>query len=157
VAAIYFSTKKFDDAREWQKKVLVEDPHDAEAAYTVGVIDWTEAHQNALDALMPAGLNDDGEGNSKAPAGLLAAIKAKNSALVEEGLQYLNQALEDRPSYYDAMAYINLVYRRKADLDYDNPALRNEDVSKAREWAHKAMATRKANEQEIAKPNAEQP
>ena len=41
IAGIYFSIKKLDDAKEWQKKVLAADPKDPEAAYTIGVIDWT--------------------------------------------------------------------------------------------------------------------
>ena len=152
VAGIYYSIKKLDDAKAWQKKVLAEDPKDPEAAYTVGVIDWQETHQNVLDALMPAGLSDDGEGNAKAPASVMEPIKAQNGALVEEGLQYLNQAVENRPNYDDAMAYLNLMYRRKADLDFDNESARKEDVAKAEEWRNKAVATRKANEE---KKNAE--
>src|SRR5208283_3607818 len=35
IAGIYFSIKRFDDAKAWQKKVLAVDPKDAEAAYTV--------------------------------------------------------------------------------------------------------------------------
>jgi hypothetical protein len=45
------------------------------------------------------------------------------------------------------MAYLNLVYRRKADIDYENPALRTDDVARAREWSRKAMLTRKQNEE----------
>ena len=146
VAAVYFSIKKLDDAREWQKKVLVEDPHDWEASYTIGVIDWTQAHQNALTALTEAGMEDDGMGDAKAPLPVLERIKQQNSTLVEEALRYLTQAIEDHPNYDDAMAYLNLVYRRKADIDYQNPALRDEDVAKATEWAQKAMQTRKNNE-----------
>ena len=41
IAGIYFNIKKLDDAKDWQKKVLAVDPKDPEAAYTVGVIDWT--------------------------------------------------------------------------------------------------------------------
>src|ERR1019366_2875796 len=40
IASINFQIKKLDEAKIWQKKVLAEDPKDAEAAYTVGVIDW---------------------------------------------------------------------------------------------------------------------
>ena len=72
IAGIYFSVKKLDDAEEWQKKVLAVDPNDAEAAYTIGVIDWTKAHENTLKALVPAGINDDGEGNVKAPKKILS-------------------------------------------------------------------------------------
>ena len=66
-------------------------------------------------------------------------IKEQNSALIEEGLQYLTQAVENRPNYDDAMAYLNLIYRRKADLDWGNDDARKSDVAKAEEWRTKAM------------------
>jgi tetratricopeptide (TPR) repeat protein len=147
IAGIYFNIKKLDDAKTWQKKVLAADPKDPEAAYTVGVIDWTQAHENLLKTFGPAGINDDGEGNAKAPKKVMEQIKEENTALVEEALQYLNQAVANRANYDDAMAYLNLVYRRKADLDYGNDAARKEDLAKAEEWRTKAMGTRKANEE----------
>jgi len=147
IAGIYFSIKKFPEAKEWQKKVLAVDPKDPEAAYTVGVIDWTLAHENALKSLVPAGVNDDGEGNLKAPKKVMETIKEQNSGLVEEGLQYLNQAVANRANYDDAMAYLNLIYRRKADVDYGNSDAVKADVAAAKEWSTKAMGTRKANEE----------
>jgi tetratricopeptide (TPR) repeat protein len=147
IAGIYFSIKKLDDAKEWQKKVLAEDPKDPEAAYTVGVIDWTEAHENTLKALVPNGFNDDGEGNAKVPKKVMLPLKELNGPLVDEGLQYLNQAVANRPNYDDAMAYLNLIYRRKADVDFGDDAARKADVASADEWRTKAMGTRKANEE----------
>jgi tetratricopeptide (TPR) repeat protein len=146
IAGIYFSVKKFDDAKSYQKKVLDVDPKDPEAAYTVGVIDWTLAHENALKALVPAGLNDDGEGNAKAPKKVMDTLKEQNGPLVDEGLQYLNQAMANRANYDEAMSYINLIYRRKADVDYGNPDAVKADVAAAKEWSSKAMGTRKENE-----------
>ena len=147
IAGIDFQIKKLDDAKAWQKKVLQEDPKDPEAAYTVGVIDWMAAHANTLSALVPKGINDDGVGNVKAPKDVMEPLKALNGPLVDEALQYLNQAVADRPNYDDAMAYLNLVYRRKADVDYGNPDAVKADVAAAEEWRTKAMGTRKANEE----------
>jgi tetratricopeptide (TPR) repeat protein len=144
VASLYFNIKKFDEAKDWQKKVLAVDPKDPEAAYTIGVIDWTKAHENLLKM---SGNNDDGVGNVKLlTKNNCADIQKENSALVDEGLKYLNLAIENRPSYDDAMQYLNLVYRRKADVDCGNEAARKDDVDKATEWSHKAMGTRKENE-----------
>jgi tetratricopeptide (TPR) repeat protein len=154
IASIYFSVKKLDEAKEWQKKVLAVDPKDPEAAYTIGVINWTRAHENALKLLVPAGVNDDGEGNVKAPKKVLEQIKAVNDPLVAEGLQYLNQSVTIRPNYDDAMAYLNLTYRRKADCDYMDAEAVKDDVAKAKEWSAKAMGTRKANEEQKEKKNA---
>jgi tetratricopeptide (TPR) repeat protein len=147
IAGIYFSIKKFDEAKSWQKKVLAVDPKDPEAAYTVGAIDWTLAHENTLKALAPAGINDDGEGNVKAPKKIMETIKEENSSLVEEGLQYLNQAVTNRPNYDEAMVYLNLMYRRKADVDYGNASAVSSDIASAKEFTTKALGTRKANEE----------
>jgi tetratricopeptide (TPR) repeat protein len=151
IASIDFLIKKNDEAKTMQKRVLAEDPKDAEAALYVGLIDWTEAHKNTLEALATANLNDDGEGNTKAPANVMEPLKALNGPLVEEGLQYLNQAIEDRPNYDEAMAYMNLIYRRKADVDFGNPDAVKADVATAEDWRNKAMGVRKSNE---AKKNA---
>jgi tetratricopeptide (TPR) repeat protein len=147
IAAIYFSIKKFDEAKTWQKKVLAIDPKDPEAAYTIGVIDWTLAHENTLKALVPVGVNDDGEGNVKAPKKVMDTLKEQNGPLVAEGLQYLNQAVANRANYDDAMAYLNLIYRRKADIDYGDANAVKADVASAKDWSAKAMGTRKANEE----------
>ena len=146
IASLYLSIQKFDDAKEWQTKVLQADPQDAEAAYTIGVIDWRLAYKNAVTALKGAGLQDNGDGNPKAPKGVCASIQKDNTTLVTEGLKYLNEAVQIRPSYDDAMSYLNLMYRRKADMDCGNDADRKADIAQADQWREKAMGTRKANE-----------
>ncbi|WP_348264984.1 tetratricopeptide repeat protein [Telmatobacter sp. DSM 110680] len=147
IAAIYFSIKNFDQAKDYQKKVLAVDPKDPEAAYTIGVIDWTLAHENTLKALAAVNMNDDGEGNSKAPKKVLQQIKEQNTPLVDEGIQYINQAMANRANYDEAMSYANLLYRRKADVDYADPSAVKADVASAKDWSSKAMGTRKTNEE----------
>jgi tetratricopeptide (TPR) repeat protein len=157
VAGIYFSIANKSDhdkwlenmkeAKQWQMKVLQADPKDPEAAYTIGVIDWNEAHENLLAALQGAGVNDDGEGNVKVPKKIMEPLKAQNAPLVDEALQYLNQAIANRANYEEAMTYINLVYRAKASVDFDDPKAVKADMAAAREWTAKAMDTRKKNEE----------
>jgi translation initiation factor 2B subunit (eIF-2B alpha/beta/delta family) len=36
-------------------------------------------------------------------------------SIIDEGIESLKHAIEVRPDYDDAMAYLNLLYRRKAD------------------------------------------
>ena len=151
IAGIYLSIKDLTKAEDWQKKVLAVKPDDADAAYTIGVIDWTEAHENTLKALQSAGFNDDGEGNVKVPKKIMEPLAAQNAPLVNEGLDYLHQAVKDNPDYDNAMAYLNLIYRRKADVDYGHPAEVKDDLAQAEKWRTDAMGTRKANE---AKKNA---
>jgi tetratricopeptide (TPR) repeat protein len=147
IASIYFNTNQFDQAKVWQKKVLEIDPNDPEAAYTIGVIDWSLSRKNSLKVLEAMGSGDKGDGNpqlSKADCQKLAEV---NAPLDDEALAYLNKAVQIRPSYDDAMAYLSLVYRRKAELDCGNDAGRKADLAQAQDWANKNMATRKANEQ----------
>jgi tetratricopeptide (TPR) repeat protein len=136
----------FDKAKEREMKVLQLDPKDAEAAYTVGVIDWTEAYKNATSALAAAGMQDDGNGNMKMSKDTCAKIKDQNTALVDEAQKYLQQAIDLRTNYDDAMSYMNLNYRRRADLECGNDAARKADLAKADEWVQKAIGARKANE-----------
>src|ERR1035437_6379662 len=79
IAGIEFSIKRLDDAKGWQKRVLNEDSKDPEAAYTVGVIDWTLAHKNTLEALASAGINDDGEAGHSVELAKAAVDSAQDS------------------------------------------------------------------------------
>jgi tetratricopeptide (TPR) repeat protein len=146
IASLYFNTKKYDDARDWQKKVIAIDPNDPEAYYSIGVIDWRLAYRNAVKLLALNGMTDDGNGNAKLPKAACADLQQQNTPLVEEGIQSLQKAIELRPAYDDAMSYINLVYRRKADLECGNEAARKADLDQAVIWRDKSMGTRKANE-----------
>ncbi len=51
------------------------------------------------------------------PKDVCKTIKDENTDLVQDGLNYLQKAVSLRPNYDDAMQYLNLLYRRKADTD----------------------------------------
>ncbi len=146
IASIYLNIKKLDEAKEYQKKVIALDPNDAEAYYTVGVVDWMQAYKNATTILAADGLTDDGNGNVKKSKAACQKLQEANTALVAEGLQYLQKAVEINPNYDDAMQYLNLTYRRKADLECGDDNARKADLAKADEWSQKAMGARKENE-----------
>jgi len=55
----------------------------------------------------------------------------------------LSKALDLRPDYDDAMAYMNLMYRERADLECDDAAARTADLKSADDWVDKTMATKK--------------
>jgi len=60
----------------------------------------------------------------KRARGACEKLKAANADLVNEGLQYLHKAVELNPTYDDAMQYLQLTYRRKADLECGDEAAR---------------------------------
>jgi len=145
-ASIYRNIKQFDRAKAIELKIIGINPQDSEAAYTVGVIDWTQAYKNATTILAAAGLTDDGSGNPKMSKDVCAKITAANSQLVPEAMQYLQQAVNINPNYDDAMQYLNLDERRKADMECGNDAARKADLAQADIWVQKATGARKANE-----------
>ena len=146
VASIDRNIKRYDQAKADEIKIISLKPDDADANYTVGVIDWTEAYKHATDILGSAGLQDDGEGNVKKSKDVCAKLVAANTDLVADALKYLQQAVNINPNYDDAMQYLNLTYRRKADLECGNDAARKADLAQADEWVQKASGARKANE-----------
>jgi tetratricopeptide (TPR) repeat protein len=147
MASINRNIGKFDQAKDFEKKVIAIAPNDAEAYYTIGVIDWTTEHyKNTVPILAADGLTDDGEGNVKKSKAACEKLKAANTDLVNEAFEYLNKAIELQPEYEDAMAYLQLTYRSKANLECGDDAARKADLAKADEWVQKGMGARKANE-----------
>ena len=146
IAGLYFSTDKMDLAKQWQQKVIQADPKDPEAPYTIGAIDWKASYKNAVTDLAKNGLQNDDKGNAKMSKQVCAIIKNDNTSLVTEGLANLQKAIDIRPSYDEAMTYLNLMYRRKADIDCGDPKAQGADLAQAQQWVDKAMGTRKANE-----------
>jgi tetratricopeptide (TPR) repeat protein len=147
LASIYRNIKKYPEAKNYELQVIQVDPKDAEAHYTIGVVDWIEAYDNARKALALNGLQDDGNGNPKMSKDTAAKIKAQNAALVADGLDHLQQATQINTTYDDALQYLNLTYRRKADLDYGDPAAVKQDIANAEKASQDAMGARKINEQ----------
>lgn len=145
IAAIYFGQAKADDAKAWQQKVLAVDSKDPEAYYTIGVIDWNKARKNSLDFLAANGLTEKQAADGAIPKKECPKLAALNGPLVEEALDSLHKAIELRPSYEDAMAYINLAYRRKAEIECGNDDARKADIQQAQDWIQKALGARKAN------------
>jgi tetratricopeptide (TPR) repeat protein len=144
IAALYLNTQNFDQAKAYQRKVIDADPNDAAAYYTIGVIDWTVAYKNAIPVRQSLGLHDNGDPIKDKKA--CGALAEENTPLIQEGLDALNKATQLKENYDEAMAYINLLYRRKAETECGDEDARKADLATADEWVQKAMAARKANQ-----------
>jgi len=141
IASLYFNMKKFDQAAEYHRKVIELDPNDPETYYSLAVIDWTEAYQEAQKARAAAGVSPQGQLKDKKAC---QELRAKNSQKVEDGINALQKAIQLRPDYDDAMAYINLLYRQRAEYECDDQAAYEADIKTANEWVDKTIATKKA-------------
>jgi tetratricopeptide (TPR) repeat protein len=141
IAYLYLQMRKFDQAKEYYKKVTELDSNDPEPYYSIGVIDWTQCYQPRMEERAKLGLKPEEPLKDKK---VCAKIKAANQDKVQDGIDELNKALQLRPDYDDAMAYMNLMYREKADMDCEDPSTRAADLKTADEWVDKTMATKKA-------------
>lgn len=142
IASLYFNQKKFDEASEWYRKLIEVNPSNKEAFYTLGVIAWTKAFQDNAEARAKLGMRPEDPGPLKDKK-IREQLRQKNLALIEEGMKHLQKALEIDPQYDDAMAYMNLLYRQRADLQESAEAYK-QDVDTADNWVQKTLETKKA-------------
>ncbi|HXY48364.1 MAG TPA: tetratricopeptide repeat protein [Terriglobales bacterium] len=145
IAYLYLQTKQFDKAKEYYRKATEMDPNGPEPYYSIAVIDWTQTYQPRMEARAKLGLKPDEPLNAKDKDQKQACeeLKEKNSANIEEGIDNLTQALKLRPDYDDAMAYMNLMYRERADVECEEPIARAADLKSADEWVDLTMAAKK--------------
>ena len=145
-AQIYFSLgnaysqlKEYDKSKEWCNKIMEVDPRNADALYRIAVIDYDQS-------ISKTGLQ--GEGIEF----LTDADKERTLQDIDEGLKMLDQALQIRPDYFDAMEYQNLLWREKAKFETDEAA-KAKLIQQADLIAQKALQLRlKAEEEEAKKP-----
>jgi tetratricopeptide (TPR) repeat protein len=114
-----FDPKKFEESKSYHQKHIEIKPQDPEPYYWVGVINWTQAFR--ANAEMRAAYNRENlrkqiKDTDPLPALVRAEYAQKYGPSVDEGINDLQTAIKLRPDYDDAMAYLNLLYRRKADM-----------------------------------------
>jgi len=143
IAYLYLQMKNFDDAKSFYLRAAELDPNDPEAYYSIGVIDWTLTYTPRMEARAKLNLKPDASLSAKDKK-TCAAIREKNWANIEDGINNLNKAIQLRPDHDDAMAYMNLMYRERADVQCDDPKAREIDLATADDWVDKTMAVKKA-------------
>jgi tetratricopeptide (TPR) repeat protein len=151
IAYLYLQMKKFPLAKEYYQKASEADPNDPEPYYSVAVIDWTQTYVPRQEERAKLAMKPEDSLPAKDKK-VCAQMREKNLANVEEGINNLNKALQLRPDYDDAMAYLNLMYRERADIQCDDSGARAADLKTADEWVDKTMATKKAKAEKQAGP-----
>jgi len=156
MASLYYNMKDFNKAEDWNKKVIELDPKNKEAYYTLGVIPWT----TFIGPDREARLNEKMRPEDPAPlkdAKERAELKAKYWDSLTQGIEYEKKALAVDPEYENAMAYMNLLIRYRADLQ-DSKEQAAADVKEADSWVEKALETQKIKAKRKAEnPNAAAP
>jgi Tfp pilus assembly protein PilF len=137
------------DAETWYKRMTQAHPQRKEAWYSLGVIAWGRWYPRWMDARNKLGMKPDAPGPFKDKK-FREQLSAEYLAMINEGIKNLEKALEIDPEYDDAMAYMNLLIRERADL-MDTPEAYAKDIEAADNWIQKSLATRKIKAERQAK------
>ena len=140
--------KKLDEAKEWYIKLLAADPQNKEGYYSLAVIDWVKWYNAWMRARADLGLKSEDPGPIKDKK-VKEELQTQYSAIIDDGMKNLQKALDIDPQYDDAMAYMNLLVREKADLD-DSTDQYTADIATADKWVQKALDTKKAKAKKAA-------
>ena len=140
IAYLNMQLKRFDEARAEYKRAIEIDPNDPETYYSVGVVDWSMAYSEIMAEKIKLGMKMDDVMIQSPGCKDLRAAQMEN---IEDGIAMLARAIELRKDYDDAMAYTNLLFRLRADLECGDAPAHKADITKANQWADEAMAARK--------------
>ena len=138
VASLYYNMKRFDEAKKYNHMVSDLDPNDPDPYYSIGVIDWAVCYPPRMEERAKLGMKPDEELNpkNKDQKKVCEDLKVKNGPAIQEGIDSLAKAIQIRPDYDDAMAYLNLMYRERADVECDDLNARQEDLKTADHWVN---------------------
>lgn len=157
MARLYYDMGNMDEARNYYTQSLTLQPKDPTAYYTLGAIDYGETNKGILLARQSQGITDLNAPliTKKSPPAAKKSCQEmaqQDTPKIDEGIQQLNKALELKPGYADAMTYLNLLYRQKADLTCGDDTQRTAMLNIANDFVSRSLAARKA---EVAKENSQ--
>jgi tetratricopeptide (TPR) repeat protein len=113
-----FDPDLFQESKSYHQKHIYLRPNDPEPYFWIGVIDWTLSFR--ANGLLRTKFNLSVKGrqvsdDAPLPPDLRDEYAREYGATIDDGINSLNHAISIKPDYDDAMAYLNLLYRRKAD------------------------------------------
>jgi lipopolysaccharide biosynthesis regulator YciM len=118
IAAMYFKKGDFAQGVEWTQKRVALEPRNPEPLVMIGVQAWDRSYHYPDIPL------------------------EQRTQIIQMGLDALEKALQIKPDNFDALTYINLLYREKAKVETD-PAKQQEYVATADKYRQQALDLRK--------------
>jgi len=118
MAGTPYEPKMFEESKRYHQMHIDLKPEDPEPYYWIGVIDWTlsfRGNGEIRKTYNEKNLKKQVKETDPLPASVRGDYATKYGAMIDEGISSLRKAIDLRPDYDDAMAYLNLLDRRKAD------------------------------------------
>ena len=114
IATLYAKQGNFNESLNWYQKITLLDPRNPESFYIFGVVCYEKVAKNP-------------------PADV-----AQKRDIIEKGKAALQRAIDMKPDYFEAMAYLNLLWRQQALTETD-PVQAQKDVQMADQIRNKTM------------------
>lgn len=114
IATLYAKQGNFNESLNWYQKITLLDSKNPESFYIFGVVCYEKVSKNP-------------------PADLKEKVD-----IIEKGKGALQHAIDMKPDYFEAMAYLNLLWRQQALTETD-PLKAQEDIKRADEVRNKAV------------------
>ncbi len=129
IATLYAKQGNFAESLNWYEKITLLDARNPEAFYIYGVVCYEKVAKNP-------------------PADM-----AERMQIIEKGKRALTKAMQLRKDYFEAMAYLQLLYRQQAPLESD-PAKQQALIAEANRIRGEAIAIIQKKKAESAKAAA---
>lgn len=106
IAGLYLGIEEFEEAKKWHRRRIEIEPDNREPYYGIGSIN----QQQSANLTGNIGSNVENLSDEE---------KTQARAYAEEGIEFLQKALQIDPEYADALDYLNLIYRERSYLSED--------------------------------------
>jgi TonB family protein len=137
-----YRTKMFDEATRADQRLVEMNPQEPEAYYSLGLIAWTRVYPELQAARTQSGMQRQDPGPIKDPS-LRQKLQALDAPIIDGGIHNLQKSLEIDKNNPDAMAYMNLLLRSRADIR-DTVEQASEDISAADNWVNKSLEAKRS-------------
>ena len=115
IATLYAKQGNFQESLNWYEKITLLDARNPEAFYTYGVVCYEKVAKNPPQDV------------------------AERLQIIERGKGALSRAIQMRSEYFEAMVYLQLLYRQQAPLETD-PAKQQQLIAEADRIRNDAIA-----------------
>lgn len=152
MAYLKLQLNNFDEAREIYAKAIALAPADPELLYAAAVANWSIA--DSAIAAEKAKLDAESEYSLILSDGC-PDVRTHSLADIDSGIAMLNKAISLRKDYVDAITYMDMLYRLRAEVECGSKKNFKADIKQSNEWADRAAVVRKKKAEAAAKNDQE--
>ena len=153
LVSMYLAIERYDDAIAFYQELVKENPKDVKAMQSLAQMYFKKGEVDNALVWLHKRLDAETSPEAKAEVYYFIGVQAwdrsynfpnidpvERGRIVDEGIDALNKALQIKPDYFEALSYLNLLYREKAKVD---PTRAQEYTDTANRYLQQALELRK--------------